>query len=172
MTIRRLLVWLAAAAAGSLFLLLGPAAGATASPACPASAYAMSLRSLLGAGGAELTVHITSNAPGCVAPETVDELQVSLFRRDDRQLILDLPGVSTPGGTGTVPLGPAHRGQIVAVRALVAGGAVLDGQTPRCCAPTSRSRRCRLRPRPLPGERSPSARRSPSCTATPVRVRR
>jgi hypothetical protein len=133
--IRRLLVWSAAATAGSLFVLLGPAVGASATAACPASAYAMSLQSLTGPDGADLTIRVTPTTAACAAPEALSELQVGVFRRDDQRLVLDLLAVPTPGGTGTVPIGVVHRGQIVAVRAFLATDVVLDGRTPTLLRP-------------------------------------
>ncbi len=129
MKLRQLLLWSAAGTVASLFALLGPAVTATASQACPASGYAMSLRSLTGPAGAELTIRITTSAPACLAPETLSRVQIVVFEREDRaQRGLDLLGVPTPGGTGTVAIGPVQGGQLVSATADVAPDVVLSAQ--------------------------------------------
>jgi hypothetical protein len=82
--------------------------------ACDASAYALALRSLTTPPRADLTIGITSSTADCALPESLDDVQVTIFaRRGAGRRRLDVPDVASPGGTAIVPLGRVLRHQRV-----------------------------------------------------------
>ncbi len=120
------------AALALLATLLGVRAGsaqAAAAQVCDASAYRLALLSLTGPPRAELTIRITAAAPACVLPETLNEVDVTIFSpTGTTQRKLELANIASPAGTAKVPLGRVARRQRVAATVTFGPGITLSRQ--------------------------------------------
>lgn len=117
--------------------LVGAAVGPSAAPAraaglqtCDASAYVLALQSLTTPPRADLTIRVTTATPECAVPETLDDVQLTIFpRKGQRQRRLDVHDVASPGGNARVALGRVLRFQRVEATITFGPQLVLTGHT-------------------------------------------
>jgi hypothetical protein len=97
---------------------------------CDASAYRLALQSLTTPPRAELSIRVTAVLPECALPETLDDVQVTIFTlRGADQRKLDLHDIASPTGIATVQLGRVARRQRVAATVTFDPEISLSGQT-------------------------------------------
>jgi hypothetical protein len=104
-------------------------AQAAAGQDCDASAYRLGLLPLTGPPRADLTVRITAVTPECGLPETLNEVQLTIFTLTGAtQRTLAVEDVVSPAGTAIVQLGRVARRQRVAATVTFGPDITLSGQ--------------------------------------------